>query len=101
MENTPLTRQQKAEEVLIKLAKMCADGEWIHFDTDWNELGAATLTMEKGHTHIGCACKDYDAAITAFIDGLYGQLVQGVGLTWEPLRSLEEVRESIANISDN
>ena len=83
-----MTRQEKAEACLLAIAELCekaANGEpALVFETDWNDFGAATLVMNGGHTHIGGSGveADKEIAFTSFVDGLYGQLVLGRGLSW-------------------
>ena len=75
---------RKALEILLALAKAAAQGKSFTVAPDWG-LGSATLVDETGgHTHIGHdACADDEKmALRIFVDGLYGALVQGYGLSW-------------------
>jgi hypothetical protein len=100
-ERTELTRQEKAEAILLAIAKLCAEDKSITLETDWNEFGAATIVMDGAHTHIGGSYfgESEDDRFTVFVHGLHGQLCEGKGLSWvrreANLPTIEEMSGSI------
>lgn len=81
-----MTRQEKCEAIVQKIAELAAAGQPVRFEEDWGKW-SATIFVGSAHTHIGIPERD-GGTFDLFVDNLYNSLTGGPGV-WEPFLCLK------------
>jgi len=74
-----MTRQEKCEAIIEKIAELVDKGQRVSFEEDWGKW-SATVVVGSSHTHVGIP--EPDGNFDLFVDNLYNSLTGGPGLSW-------------------
>jgi hypothetical protein len=74
-----MTRQEKCEAIIQKIAELVDSGQVVRFEEDWGRW-TATVCVGAAHTHVGIP--EPDGTFDLFVDNLYNSLTGGPGLSW-------------------
>lgn len=74
-----MTRAEKCEEIVKKIAELADSGQPVRFEEDWGKW-SLTICVGPAHTHVGLP--EPDGNFDLLVDNLYNSLHGGPGLSW-------------------